>query len=105
MHSTRPHRIWRAGLPMSAHLPLVGLRISWGRNWATPTRPTITAEPVASKITMAATMPCVHTATTENILPQNRAPKTGSNISRKAPRGCGRVEVWAVTSRFPVRNR
>lgn len=98
MHNTRPHRIWRAGSPMSAHLPLVGLRMSWGRNCATPTMPTITAEPVASKITMAATMPCVHTATTENILPQNRAPNTGSNINRRAPRGCGRAVVSAVTS-------
>jgi hypothetical protein len=85
--STLPKRIWRAGLPVSAHLPLVGLRISCGPNCATPTSPTIKADPVASYITIAATMPCVQTATTANILPQNSAPKTGSNINPSAPRG------------------
>ncbi len=71
---------------MSAHLPLVGVRINWGPNCATPTRPTISAECVASYITIAATMPWVHTATTANILPQNNAPNTGSNIRPSAPR-------------------
>ena len=94
--STLPRRIWRAGFPVSAHLPLVGLRISCGPNCATPTSPTISADPVASYITIAATMPCVHTATTANILPQNSAPNTGSNISPSAPRGRGGAVASAV---------
>ena len=44
---------------------------------------------VASYITIAATMPCVHTATTANILPQSSAPNTGSNISPSASRARG----------------
>ena len=44
---------------------------------------------VASYITIAATMPCVHTATTANILPQSSAPNTGSNIGPSAPRARG----------------
>ena len=97
VHSTRPSRIWRAGLPVSAHLPLVGLNTSCGANWATPTRPTISADPVTSYITIAATMPWVHTATTEKILPQNRAPNTGSTIRPSAPRG--RAEAGGVVVR------
>ena len=90
--NTRPSRICRAGLPVSAHLPLVGARISCGANCTTPTSPTISADRVASYITTAATSPCVHTATTANILPQNRVPKTRSNMSPRAPRdGSGMV--------------
>ena len=99
-HNRRPSRICLPGLPLSAHFPLIGLRISWGPNCTTPTRPTISAEPVASYMTTAAMMLCVHTATTENILPQNSAPKTGSNISANAPRG--RVAT-VLTGNQPLR--
>ena len=103
-HITLPSRICRAGLPVSAHLPLVGLRISCGPNCTTPTRPTMSAECVASYITIAATMPCVHTATTANIFPQNSAPNTGSNISASAPRDCGGAVAAAVIRRPRVRS-
>lgn len=93
--STRPSRICRAGLPVSAHFPLVGLRINCGANCTTPTSPTIRADLVASYITMAATMLCVHTATTAKILPQNSGPKTGSNISPHALRAGSREAAVA----------
>lgn len=84
--NNEPATIWVAALPRSANCPLNGAKSSCGAKWATVTMPTAQAEPLRSNVRIAATTTKVHVPHDESSLPQKNGPKTGSTVSRKAPR-------------------